>query len=513
MANETILRKGFISNANSSVTGTLTATSTLTASGLTYPTADGTANQAIVTNASGILSFASVTLAGANISTLTNDSGFISDITAENLGDLNDINLTGLASNDILQYDGSEWIAVDIDTIMGAQNLADLGDVTITAAASGDFLRYSGAAWVDSTIQDGDIAQSAVTQHQAALSITESQISDLGTYQVTSEKGQANGYASLDGSGLVPSAQLPSYVDDVEEYANEASFPATGETGKLYVDLSDNSVHRWSGTAYVNITDYSTPGHTHVVADITDFGSGVTTELGNNNLTTLANVNITSVATGNVIYYDGSNWVNAAPSVFMGDINDLGDVTITSVANDEILQYTGAGWENQTLAEAGIAATGHTHVAADITDFSTAADARIAAANIGDLNNVDTTGLATGDILVYNGTNFVPESGAGQNTTVVASDAATTVSTVTGGATGSAEIRYFMSDGTNMRTGMLLVVADGTSTEITDISTNMLGAEASEPEFAAAIDGADLDINVSDGNGYTLKTITTDLDF
>lgn len=512
MANETILRKGFISNAASSVGGTLTVDN-LTAASLIYPAADGTANQAILTNGSGTLSFASVTLAGANISTLTNDSNFISDITAESIGDLSDVTLTSLATNDILQYNGSAWVPVDIDTIMGAQNLADLGDVTITAAADGDFLRYNGSAWVDSTIQNGDIAEAAVTQHEAALTITESQISDLGTYQATSEKGQANGYASLDGSGLVPSAQLPSYVDDVEEYANEASFPGTGETGKLYVDLSDNSVHRWTGSAYVNITDYSTPGHTHVVSDITDFATGVTTELGNNQLEDLGDVTITSIATGNVIYWNGSAWVNAAPSTFTGALNDVSDVTITSVANDEILQYTGAGWENQTLAEAGIAATGHTHVAADVTDFSTAADARIAAAVIGDLSNVDTTGLATGDSLVYNGTNFVPVSAAGQNTTVVASDASTTVSTVTGGSTGSAEIRYFISDGTNMRTGMLLVVADGSSTEITDISTNMLGAEASEPEFAAAIDGSDLDINVTDGNGYTVKTITTDLNF
>jgi hypothetical protein len=38
-------------------------------------------------------------------------------------------------------------------------------------------------------------------------------------------------------------------------------------------------------------------------------------------------------------------------------IDDLSDVTITTVANDEVLQFTGTVWENQTLAEAGIAAT------------------------------------------------------------------------------------------------------------------------------------------------------------
>jgi hypothetical protein len=59
-------------------------------------------------------------------------------------------------------------------------------------------------------------------------------------------------------NGLVPSSQLPSYVDDVLEYTNYASFPATGEAGKIYVDKSAvNKAYRWSGSAYILITDLS----------------------------------------------------------------------------------------------------------------------------------------------------------------------------------------------------------------------------------------------------------------
>jgi len=66
--------------------------------------------------------------------------------------------------------------------------------------------------------------------------------------------GAANGVATLDGSGLVPAAQLPSYVDDVLEFTNLASFPATGETGKIYVAKDTNKTYRWSGSAYIYIT-------------------------------------------------------------------------------------------------------------------------------------------------------------------------------------------------------------------------------------------------------------------
>lgn len=63
-------------------------------------------------------------------------------------------------------------------------------------------------------------------------------------------------------SGKVPAAQLPSYVDDVIEgyysssvfYSDQALTTAiTGETGKIYVDLSTNYTYRYTGSIYVRI--------------------------------------------------------------------------------------------------------------------------------------------------------------------------------------------------------------------------------------------------------------------
>lgn len=55
--------------------------------------------------------------------------------------------------------------------------------------------------------------------------------------------------------GLVPANQLPSYVDDVIEAANFAALPVSGETGKIYVTLDTGKTYRWSGSAYVELTD------------------------------------------------------------------------------------------------------------------------------------------------------------------------------------------------------------------------------------------------------------------
>lgn len=85
------------------------------------------------------------------------------------------------------------------------------------------------------------------------------------TPENSANKGQANGYASLGSDGKVPSGQLPSYVDDVLEYANLAAFPATGATGIIYIALDTNKTYRWSGSVYVEIS--ASPGSTDAVPE------------------------------------------------------------------------------------------------------------------------------------------------------------------------------------------------------------------------------------------------------
>lgn len=88
---------------------------------------------------------------------------------------------------------------------------------------------------------------------------------DLTNYIPVSQKGTANGVATLDASGQVPATQLPSYVDDVLEgyykvadgkFYKEAAYTnlLAAETGKIYVSLDTNKTYRWTGTTFVYIT-------------------------------------------------------------------------------------------------------------------------------------------------------------------------------------------------------------------------------------------------------------------
>lgn len=73
-------------------------------------------------------------------------------------------------------------------------------------------------------------------------------------------------FATLDENGKVPATQLPSYVDDVLEYANFAALPGIGEAGIIYVTLNTNLTYRWSGSAYIEISVSLALGETSATA-------------------------------------------------------------------------------------------------------------------------------------------------------------------------------------------------------------------------------------------------------
>ena len=104
-----------------------------------------------------------------------------------------------------------------------------------------------------------------------------------------SEMGKAGGVATLDGTGQVPASQLPSFVDDVLEYASKSAFPARGETGKIYVALDTNLTWRWSGSAYVEISKSLALGETSSTAYPGDKGKALAADLASTKTTVAAN--------------------------------------------------------------------------------------------------------------------------------------------------------------------------------------------------------------------------------
>lgn len=97
--------------------------------------------------------------------------------------------------------------------------------------------------------------------------------------QFINSKGAPNGLASLNESGIIPSAQLPSYVDDVIEVDTFSNLPDTGESGKIYIVQDTNLTYRWSGTDYVEISKSLALGETSSTAYSGDKGKATTDKL------------------------------------------------------------------------------------------------------------------------------------------------------------------------------------------------------------------------------------------
>lgn len=100
--------------------------------------------------------------------------------------------------------------------------------------------------------------------NQGLVDATDVDVTKEGTRVPLSEVLEKK--ADLDEEGKVPSSMLPSYVDDVLEFASVNAFPSIGEAGKIYVALDTNQTYRWSGTTYVEISKSLALGETSSTA-------------------------------------------------------------------------------------------------------------------------------------------------------------------------------------------------------------------------------------------------------
>ena len=217
----------------------------------------------------------------------------------------------------------------------------------------------SAVTWAN--VPDANITQTSVTQHQAALSITESQISDLGSYLTTVALNDVS-----DVTLTTPAS------GEVLKYDGSNWVNSTDAGGISLTDLSITT--NAAGTAalsYNNITgefSYTPPD----LSGYSTFDGAYSSLTGTPTIpTALTDLGITDGTVNQVLTTDGNgtfSFQDAGGGTTINSIDDINDVDTTTTApdNGQALIWDGTNWVPGTVAAPGTS----TSLASDIRSYT-----------------------------------------------------------------------------------------------------------------------------------------------
>jgi hypothetical protein len=175
-----------------------------------------------------------------------------------------------LTTDSVFVIRNGQGFLIPSSQVGGTGSLANLTDTVIIDPQDGEVIIYNSVTEKWENRVAGVVFNDFYVRHDIdnqGLDATQKSnaTTNIGAQSIL-EKGQIDGYASLDGTGRVPSSQLPSFVDDVLEFPTLGDFPVTGESGKIYIALDTNKTYRWGGTTYVEISAGVVLGETETTA-------------------------------------------------------------------------------------------------------------------------------------------------------------------------------------------------------------------------------------------------------
>ena len=226
----------------------------------------------------------------------------------------------GTSAGNVVQLNGSAQLpAVDGSLLTGitadvsTASIGALADVTITSASSNQVLKYDGADWVNSSVAYAEVTGTP-TLATVATSGAYSDLSGLPTL----------GTASAEDVGTF--AQTANNLSDLASASTARTNLGLGTASVLNVGTSANNVVQLNGSAQLPAVDGS-------------LLTGITADVSTASIGALADVTITSAANGDALVYDGTKWRDlalaaVATSGAASDVSGLATVATTGAYSD-----------------------------------------------------------------------------------------------------------------------------------------------------------------------------------
>ena len=333
-------------------------------------------------------------------------------------------------------------IAADLHSLsqtVASFSLNDLVDVTASGAAIQQIIKYNGTEWV----LDTDIVSTSFSVQTNAASGGGALSYNNGTalFQYTppdlsgflTSLGSVSGHTDVDTSGAV-NGKILKY------------------NGTSWVVADDNVV---SASAFVSLTD--TPSTFTANKWIKVNAGGTALEWTDAPQTALSSINdindvtITSAQNDQLLKWNGTNWINFTPGYLtsftetdptvpahvknitqsdintwnaksdVASLNDLSDVNTGTISTGEVLKWNGSNWE--ALPDGGSVQSDWAQSTSSADDFIKNKPTLVT--NLNGLSDVNTAGAANNKILKYNGTQWiVADDATSSGTNVTVSDTA-----------------------------------------------------------------------------------------
>lgn len=320
---------------------------------------------------------------------------------ASDLNGLTDVIITGPIVNQVLKYNGSQW--VNSSSSGGATTLDGLTDVIITTPAPAQVLKYNGSEWANTLIIESDVTN--LVSDLAAKQPLDSDLTTIAGLTATTDnfmQAKGSAWSSRTVAQVLTDLAVPGTTFQPLD-ADLTTIAALTATTDNFIQSKGSA---WSSRTVAQVlTDLAAAGTTFQPLD--------------SDLTTIAGLTAT---TDSFMQAKGSAWSARTVAQVLTDLavpgttfqpldSDLTTIAGLTATTDNMIQSVGSAWASRTPTQVKAALA---IAESDVTNLTTDLAAKQPMATL----------TTKGDVYVATGASTVVRLGVGIDNQVLTADSA-----------------------------------------------------------------------------------------